>query len=248
MTLLLVAAIGVFAAQFMKGVTGFGGSLVAVTVLASVYPQGDAMFLAAFTNLVASAYLLYTVWRWLRWRFIGLLFPPILAGQWVGTELLTVLPATATLWVLAIAVTALGIDIGLRPIREGVGELEDLPEDCTRLYAGGVVASLLGGVMAGLMAAVGPPIVAYLRTWFRPTFFRAQLIGIFALSSGALCIMLLAKGLVGPGIVGRATVLTLPCLVGSMAGARVTDRLPRVTFTRAVGAVLALSGVALVAL
>ncbi|MBW2258297.1 MAG: TSUP family transporter, partial [Deltaproteobacteria bacterium] len=92
LTTLLVAVLTVFVAQVVKGITGFGSALVTVPVLALLWGPREAVFVATAVDLFSGVFLAIPVRRLLRPWLIAAVFLPMVAGQWVGTDLLTTLP------------------------------------------------------------------------------------------------------------------------------------------------------------
>jgi uncharacterized membrane protein YfcA len=239
---LTVAVLTVFVAQLVKGITGFGSALVTVPVLALLWGPREAVLVATAVDLFSGAFLAIPVRRMLRPWLIGVVFLPMAAGQWVGTDLLTTLPEGTVRLLLGLVVAAFALDMLWRPVRTGVGELEDLPPDPRRLYTYGALSGAVGGVMGGLVGTPGPPVVVFMRRFFREAFFRAQLIAVFACASVTLCAMLWLKGVGDADSVRRTGVLLLPLFAGNVLGARLAGRMDRATFGRLVGGVLLVAG------
>ena len=66
--------------------------------------------------------------------------------------------------------------------------------------------------MGGLVGTPGPPVVIFMRRFFREAFFRAQLIAVFACASVTLCAMLWLKGVGDAESARRTGALLLPLL------------------------------------
>jgi uncharacterized protein len=246
--MLIVAAIAAFCAQTVKGICGFGSALVAMPVFAVVFGPIEAVFLVSALDIFGGTALLVPIWRKLVAPLIVAVYLPMFAGQYIGTGLLTTLPAATVALFLGVVVLLFGGDIFLRPVREGVGELEALPHDGKPLLLGlGASAGLVGGVMAGLVGASGPPIVLYMRRFYQDHFFRAQCLAIFQCGSFSLVGLLWYRGAVESQFFTHGAVLFLPMMAGAWAGGKLAPRLSRVAFGRFVGAVLVAAGATLIA-
>jgi len=242
---LALAVLAAFVAHLVKGITGFGSSLVLVPALTFLWGPREAIFTSACLDLVAGLAHGWKVRRLVRPSLVGAVFLPLVAGQWLGTALLVDLSEKPLERAVGTVIALFALEILLRPVRPGRGELHDMAPGDRPLLARAAVAGALGGVLGGLTGAAGPPIILYMRRWFRETFFRAQLIAIFLLGAVSMITMLWVRGVGEPALVGRA-VLLLPALVaGAVLGTALSTHLDRVAFSRVVGAVVLLSGLGL---
>ncbi|MCP4806952.1 MAG: sulfite exporter TauE/SafE family protein [Proteobacteria bacterium] len=234
---LVLASIAIAFAQLVRGVTGFGSALVGVQLLAFLFAPQDAIFLVCFVDAIGSLALGWDVRKLLRWVVVLSVFPGIFVGQYVGTELLLILPERTVALVLAAVVSVFAVGLVFRPVRSGGGEWTELPES-KAVLVGMPVVGFMGGVMSGLVGAGGPPIVIYFKRFFAQEFFRAQLIWIFLFSSYSLFGMLTFKGAADVELLPTAALLLVPMFVGNRAGAWLAPRVPPALFGRIVGALL----------
>jgi len=241
---LLIVGAAMLVAQFVKGVTGFGSALVAMPVLLSVLEPKQAILMMVATDVFGGAWLMRDVWARIRWTLVGCLFLGVLPGQWVGTELLDVLDATWVRRILGALVVLMGAAFTYRPVIEGMGELEDLPDQPGRLLAMGTVAGFFAGLSAGLVGAGGPPVIAYSKRFFENQFYRAQLVALLELSGLNLSLMLIAKG-TDLGVLMNLPWVLVPVVVGNRIGAWLAPRVSKHHFGRATGLVLVGAGIAL---
>lgn len=241
---LLAAALAMALAQLVKAVTGFGSGLVAMPVMILVFGPAEALLLMVCCDLLAGSLLLADVWRGVRWPLVVALLLGVGPGQWAGTGLLVVLDPVWVARALGVVVVGMGASIAWRPIVEGRGELEDLPSPAGPLLGAAWGAGLLGGVLAGLVGAGGPPIIALMRRWFTPAFQRAHLIVTFFTSSCLLLGMLLVRG-VDPGVLTSLPWLLVPLVLGNRAGVWTARRVDKAAFGRVTGGLLVLAGTGL---
>lgn len=243
---LLFAALIIFTAHGVKGVTGFGSALIAVPLLAMLWGPAEAILVNAACDVCSGGFLAFRERKTIRWLLPLAMVPALLAGQYMGTELLMWLPEQAVRWTLAVVVILFGGSMIVRPVRPGQGELTGLPDAKAGLIAQGSAAALAGGLMAGLTGAGGPPIVLFMKHHFHKSFFRVQLIGVFML--GAICLgsLLLLKGAADPLALKRVPVLVPALVIGALLGGKLAPRLPPALFGRVVGVLLVGAGVAMV--
>jgi uncharacterized protein len=109
------------------------------------------------------------------------------------------------------------------------------------------VAGLVSGVLGGLAGTWGPTTVLYLLATETPKDRQMVVQGvIYGAGSVALLLAHLASGILNVATAPLSALMILPALAGMWAGFRLQDRLDGVLFSRAVLAVLIVSGVNLV--
>lgn len=89
----LTAAVLVFLAAIVRGYSGFGFSLLAITALSLVYPPAEIIPSIFLLEIAASLHLLPGLLRDIHWRSVGLLLAGTAVGTPLGVALLTSLPA-----------------------------------------------------------------------------------------------------------------------------------------------------------
>jgi uncharacterized membrane protein YfcA len=148
---LLFVLLSAFAAALLRGFTGFGFAIAAVPLLSLALPPARVVPLAVVLQVLASVSDLRAASRITDWRSLIWLSPGMIAGTPLGLWLLTRLsanPARLTIGVLILgSVLVLGRGVRLPP-----------------RPANWMIASVgvISGMMNGLAAMSGPPVVAYL--------------------------------------------------------------------------------------
>jgi uncharacterized membrane protein YfcA len=82
--LLVPAAALIICAAIVRGYSGFGFSLLAITGLSLFYPPAKAIPAIFMLELAASLHLLPSIWREIHWRSLGWLMAGALLGTPVG--------------------------------------------------------------------------------------------------------------------------------------------------------------------
>lgn len=242
---ILVSLVAVALGQVVKGVVGFGSALVAVPVLTLVWGPVDGIFIAALCDIFSECVLLPAVWRNLRLLLVLAAVVPLISLQFLATGVLAEMPVDTFRVALGVLLVIFGADMALRPVRLGSGQLEDLPDQARgRLYGAAAGAGLLGGVLSGLFATPGPPLVVMMRHFFAPAFSRAHLLAIFAPCSLTLAASLWWRGTSAPAaeLAVVSLILAPAVIVGGLVGSRLSGRISVATSGRIVGAVLAAAG------
>lgn len=225
----------------VRGGAGFGGGAVAVPLLALVFPLPVTVPVVTVLNMLSSIGQGVVDWRHIVWREIWRIVPGSLLGVFLGIYLLTLFdpqPLARALGVFVILYALYVMVFAGRTL--AIPRRWMLPVAAVTSFAAGIIGSLFGG-------AAGPLYVIYLnaaglaKNAFRVTITTVMLFqGLTRIAGyGAL------------GLYDRKALLLLAAALpmvalGSWLGARVVRRFDPVRFNRAVGAVLLVSGAALV--
>jgi uncharacterized membrane protein YfcA len=206
----LTAAVLVFLAAIVRGYSGFGFSLLAITALSLVYPPAEIIPSIFLLEIAASLHLLPGLMRDIHRRSVGLLLAGTAVGTPLGVALLTSLPAPPMKLALAafvLASTALlwrGFALARMPSR-------------TATIAIGAAA----GAANGAFGIGGPPVILfYFASPAGMAAGRASLIVYFLLTDVIGLAAFGHQGLVSAQGVILALFLLPPLLAGVWLGAR----------------------------
>ncbi|MFT4518913.1 MAG: putative membrane protein YfcA [Halioglobus sp.] len=146
----LLVLVTVVFASVLRSFTGFGFALAAVPVFAVILPATDAVVLSASLTLVLSVLALPTYWGVVPLRPMAPLFAMALVGTAVGAAVLqSVSVEQFQLWA-GVAVTLASLALWI--FRPSAGRLPPLWAWLT---------GLASGLMNGVMAIPGPPVILY---------------------------------------------------------------------------------------
>ncbi len=200
----------VFAAAIVRGYSGFGFSLLAITSLSLVLPPTEIIPPVFMMEVAASLSLLPGIWKDIHWRSLGLLGVGCLVGTAVGVRLLASVPAAPMKIVLASAVLAA---VGF--LRTGYAR-KTMPSAAETIATGG-----LSGLLNGAIGIGGPPIVVFF--FNSPAGIavgRASLIAFFIATDTMALGFLAAEGLVTSEGFYRFLAFVPALLAGQWIGAR----------------------------
>lgn len=235
-TLAALAAIA-FGGAFIFGVTGFGSALLTIPLATHLVPLPFALGMFALLDCASA------------WR-IGLadpksavraewqrLLPLVVVGTLIGMTLLVNLPREISMAALGMFVLAMAVSNMAR-----AGALQTVSKNWA--YAAG----LAGGITSTLFGAGGPPYAIYLsRRPLAKEQYRATL-GVCAMFS--ISLRVLAFSVAGPLQSPKPWLWALVALPATIAGLWVASkafaRFSRDMLLRAIGVVLAFSGVSLI--
>jgi uncharacterized membrane protein YfcA len=200
----------VFAAAIVRGYSGFGFSLLAITSLSLALPPTEIIPPIFMMEVAASLSLLPGIWKDIHWRALGLLGAGCLIGTPVGVWFLASVPAAPMKIVLASAVL---VAVGL--LWSGYTR-KTMPGAAETIATGGISGLLNGAVGIG-----GPPIVVFF--FNSPAGIvvgRASLIAFFIATDTMALGFLAAEGLVTSEGFYRFLALAPALLAGQWIGAR----------------------------
>lgn len=224
-------------AYFIRGVSGFGSGLVAVPLLALMFPLTTVVPFILLMDFTASLVLGGLNLKQVRWDEAKPLIPFGLIGVVLGTSLLVNLPKAPLLIGLGIFVLIFAI----RNLLNVHGE-----KLISRWWA--VPASFTGGTVGALFGTGGPPYVIYLghriqdkselRATFSSVFFME---GLFRIGS------FVAAGLLINPQIWKYYAWGLPvALLALYAGSHVHTGLSNLQVKRLIGVLLLLSSLSLI--
>ena len=200
----------VFLAAIVRGYSGFGFSLLAITSLSLIFPPAQVIPAIFMLEIAASLHMLPAIWRDVHWRSLSLLMVGTVVGTPFGVYLLANIapaPMTLALAVFVLAATAL--------LWRGFA-LKSMPDTSATLAVGAAT-----GIANGAFGIGGPPVILfYFASPAGHAAGRASLVAFFILTDVTGLIFLAREGLVTkePGILALAF---LPALAaGVWLGAR----------------------------
>ncbi|MDJ0607665.1 MAG: sulfite exporter TauE/SafE family protein [Kiloniellales bacterium] len=217
---LLIATLG----AVVKGLAGFGASMIWAAGLALVLPPRAVVPLVLIFEVASSLHLLPRIWRQVDWRSLRLLLVATWLATPFGIMLLATLPADPLRLALAAAVLTAAVLIG-----RGFA-LRAVPGTAATLTVGASA-----GVLNGSMAIVGPPVILfYFSSPLGLRAGRASLVAFFLGTDTVGTAMLAAQGLITGETLARAALFLPLVLLGTALGNLGFTRASEAAFRRAV--------------
>ena len=181
------ACLCIFLAAIVRGYSGFGFSLLAITSLSLLLPPAQIVPSIFMLELAASLHLLPGIWRDIHWRSIGPLIAGCLIATPFGAWLLARVPAPPMQIALAIFVLASALVLW-----RGYA-MQRMPN-----RAESVAAGAASGFFNGAFGIGGPPVII---------FYFASPAGA-AVSRASLTMYFLATDVIGLGFLAREGLVT----------------------------------------
>lgn len=200
----------VFLAAIVRGYSGFGFSLLAITSLSLIFPPAQVIPAIFMLEIAASLHMLPAIWRDVHWRSLVFLLAGTILGTPVGVNLLATVPAAPMTLALAIFVLVATILLW-----RGFA-LKSMPNGPATLAVGAAT-----GIANGAFGIGGPPVILfYFASPAGHAAGRASLVAFFILTDVTGLIFLAREGLVTKDS-GVLALAFLPALAaGVWLGAR----------------------------
>lgn len=229
--MLLAAAIAIiFLAAIVRGYSGFGFSLLAITALSLLYPPAVIIPSVFLLEIAASLHLLPGLWRDIHWRSLV----PLVIGTTLGTPLgLMFLTGTPP----APMQIALGLFVFIVTYLLWQGfALKTMPGNVASTAAG-----LAAGVANGAFGIGGPPVILfYFASPAGAIVGRATLVTYFLLTDAIGLVFLSRENLISADTIFRTLTFLPALLAGVWLGARSFRNADPVVFRKWVLVLLAL--------
>ena len=140
----------VFVAAVVRGYSGFGFSLLAITSLSLAVPPAEVIPPIFMLEVAASLSLLASVWKEVHWRALRLLWLGCLVGTPIGVWCLASIPADPMKIALCVAVLTAVALLGSGYTRKS------MPSQAETVATGA-----LAGLLNGAFGIVAPPVIIF---------------------------------------------------------------------------------------
>ena len=234
----LYPAAVLLAGYTVLGITGFGSALVAVPLLAWVWPLPEVVVLALLLDIPASMLHGGLNFRQVRWRAVVDMLPGMAAGVLAGLWLMGQLDKRWPLFVLGLYIAA----VGLRALRPPATALAVGEARWTYHLGSGLV-----GVVEVMFATAGPVVLALLQRRLGVVAEIRATVPVVMVLAGAVAIAVLwTSGHVDSGQTLQRWWVGLPiAALGVLAGNRLARRIAPEVMRRTMAWLLLASGLSL---
>ncbi len=200
----------IFLAAIVRGYSGFGFSLLAITSLSLIFPPAQIIPAIFLLEIAASLHMLPAIWRDVHWRSLAFLMAGTVAGTPLGVHALANVPQAPMTLALAIFVL-----VATFLLWRGLS-LKTMPSGPATLAVGAAT-----GIANGAFGIGGPPVILfYFASPAGHAAGRASLVAFFILTDATGLLFMSREGLVTREA-GLMALAFLPALVaGVWLGAR----------------------------
>ena len=156
-------------ASFLRGFSGFGFSASSISLLSFILPPKEIVPIILVLEIVASFFMIPSIWNKINWRFVIYLLIGVLIGTPIGVNLLTYLEPKITHLIISVTVLTFALLL-LKGYKN-----EKLNHNVSKFLVGGIAGTVNGfGTLAGLPIALYFLIIAA-----EPAVIRASLAALF---------------------------------------------------------------------
>lgn len=223
----------IFTAYFIRGITGFGSGLIAVPLLAHLFPLQFVVPFVLVLDFIGSVVLSTGTRNQASWAELKILLPGGLIGVVLGVTLLISLPKGPLLGGLGVFVLAFGIRNALNIHGSKI---------ISRWW--GIPAGLTGGTVSALFGTGGPPYVIYLSHRLHDkSIMRATTSVLFMIEGGARIVAFMIAGLFLQANIGWAILSAIPVMaIGLYLGNKTHIGISHQQIFKLIGLLLIVSG------
>ncbi len=236
LTLAIIAAVTLIA-FIVRGLSGFGSSLIGVGALSMVLPPAQVVPTYLALELVTALNLLPGIWRQVDWRSLRWVTAGALLGTPVGLSLLAWLDPDA----MRVIVSACLLAIAVFMLSPSARQL------APKGPPGRLGASMVGaasGVLNGAAAIGGPPVIVFFFARSAARVGRATVIAFFVLTNTYVLVLAGSAGVLS-GVGWQLMAVALPfALAGIWIGQHGYTRLDDASLLRLIWRLLAALGMA----
>jgi len=234
----ILAALIIFGAYFIFGISGFGSSIISVPLLVQIYPLKSVVPMMVIIDLCASLYVGRKSSQDANLKELKWLFPFTLIGMILGIIFLLRAPSEPLLITLA----CFAVINGARVLWQRNAEMADPINKWWAMPSG-----FFGGAFTALFATGGPIYASYLGLRISdPKVMRATMaFAIFILTLLRLSLMLITGLILSWSVIGLAICLIPATFLGIWAGTHVHTKLNNTAMRVAYGSILLFSGTTL---
>lgn len=224
-------------AYMVMGITGFGSALVAVPLLAWIWPLPEVVVLAILLDVPASALHGGLNYRQVRWPAIAAMLPGMAVGTFIGLWLLGQLDKRWPLFILGVYI----VIVGVRALRQAA------PPSAAKSRLGYQIGSSLIGIIEVMFATAGPVVLALLHGRLREIAQIRATVPVVMVVAGTIAIAVLY----GSGQIDRTNSLerwlvAMPiAALGVLLGNRAARHIPPAVMRRTISILLIASGLSL---
>ncbi len=232
----LIFALIVFAAFFLKAMTGFGPAIVVITFGSILLHPHKLIPLSSMLDFVAGGILFFMEFRKSGWKFYTPIAIVMMAGAVFGGFLLHAVAVDIMKMILSGFILLLGLWFLLQSRFINTSKLKDCLPDSVNVVDMGI--STLSGILGGFVGISGPPIIWHMGRHFQKEAFRQALIPIFWGAALMRVITYSSLGMIDFSMLLNGVFLLPFLFLGLWLGNRIFHVLPEKRFRMVVGCVL----------
>ena len=232
--LLCLIAVVTFGASFVQSVTGFGFGIVAMIFLPSLLSYTEANALSSILSTITSLIVVMVTYKNVNWKNLIFTLLGSLVANYFAVNFMKTTANETLILLLGIALFLLSIFFFF---------FSDKVKIRPTWYAG-LTAGLISGVMSGLFAIGGPPVVIYYMQSEENSDKYLATISAYFVFSGIITVALKAiSGFITTNVLIGFAIGVIGMIIGSLLGKRTRNKANSKMIKKAVYGVMAVSGI-----
>ncbi len=231
---LILISVIVIIAGYIQSTTGFGFGIFAMIFLPSLLAYTEANALSSILSMLTSVLVVLATYRHISWK--NLIFPlsACLVSTYFAVSFIKSQKSETLLLLLGIALFLLSLYFFF---------FSDKIKIKPTWYAG-LIAGTLSGLMSGMFAIGGPPVVIYyLQSEKNSDRYYATLSAYFIFSGVISIVTKASAGFITANVWLCVAVGTVGMAIGSLVGKATRDRIRPAMIKKAVYGIMAVSGI-----
>ncbi|MBW2974848.1 sulfite exporter TauE/SafE family protein [Candidatus Woesearchaeota archaeon] len=232
-SIVIIASLIVFAAFFIRGMTGFANSLILVPLLSLFLDIKLVVPIAAILSIVSGLSLLHITKKQIQKEFVPVLIF-VMIGTFIGTHFLVSYGSDLLKIILGIAIILFSIQIFFNKTFKNIKKWW------------GAVAGIIAGILGGMFTTDGPPLAIYFGNKLKKKEFRATLNIIFLINAVWINMLYVLRGVTTFEIFKLSLILLPALFIGLFFGSKAHLKINEVLFKRTIAVILLVTGIMLI--
>lgn len=238
--ILILASIAVFAAYFIKGFSGFGPALILIPSLTLLFDAETAISASTYFDIIGGIILFFSVRKSIDWKFVIPITLLLFVGAYFGAMLLETVSTALLELVIGYGLILFSLILILQK------DNADKPVNQSRMKR--IISlpiALLAGFSGGMIGISGPLLVIYMKLNYTKTYFRNQLIAIFAFGAVWRFALYQMHHIAFNMEIIWILILTVVMMIGLWIGQHLHVKVNERNFTRIIALILLIPAVSL---
>lgn len=239
--ILFLAGLAVFTAYFIKGFSGFGPALVLIPSLTLLFNAETAISASTYFDIIGGIILFISVRKSIDWKFVIPITLLLFIGAYFGANLLETI---STQLLEKIIGYGLILFSGIMIFQKQNEDNEPAKQSKFKRLMSFPIA-LLGGFSGGMIGISGPLLVIYMKFNYKKSYFRTQLIAVFAFGAIWRFALYRMHHISFDMDLVLIVILTVIMLIGLWVGQHLHFKVNERNFTRIIALILLIPAVSL---
>jgi len=204
---IILSIIIAFFAYFVKGLAGFGPSLIIIPVFSLFIDIKQAIIIAALADLLSSGVLIGGSYKHINWKIFKRVGIGLLVGTLLGVSIFRSLDSSMIKRMFGILLLSyIVIPLFLSKLSTQINRLKG--------WFGGLISGFVGGICGGMFNTNGPPLLIYISTVLSSKeSIRSTMLGLLFVDSLWRITLFVSKGFITSDVLQFFGFVIVPALL-----------------------------------